>query len=87
MKSHHSVEYDVYPFPDIGSLGPDLDGLVTQEDQLCPRLSDAEGSHRSSMTSLREVEAKCGGKTLRMPSKAGIGINLFLPLYPIESQF
>ena len=36
---------DVNPFPDIGSLGSDLDGLATQDDQLCPGLSDAEGSH------------------------------------------
>ena len=36
---------DVNPFPDVGSLGPDLDALVPQEDQLSPGLSDAEGSH------------------------------------------
>ena len=39
---------DVNPFPDVGSLGPDLDGLVSQEDQLCPGLSDAEGSYFGS---------------------------------------
>jgi hypothetical protein len=37
---------DVYPFPITGSLGSNLDLLAIQDDQLCPRLSDAEGSHR-----------------------------------------
>src|SRR5208282_5874193 len=36
---------DEYPLSEMRSLGPDLNGLVTQDDQLCPGLSDAEGSH------------------------------------------
>src|SRR5271157_2721202 len=34
-----------YPLSEMRSLGPDLNGLVSEEDQLSPGLSDAEGSH------------------------------------------
>ena len=44
---HHPVEpgIDENPLAEIRSTGPDLDRLVTQEDQLSPGLSDAEGTH------------------------------------------
>ena len=36
---------DEYSFSEMRSAGSDLDRLVTQEDQFCPGLSNAEGSH------------------------------------------
>src|SRR5271157_3401149 len=36
---------DENPLTEMRSPGPDLNDLVPQEDQLCPGLSDAQGSH------------------------------------------
>src|SRR5271157_5126733 len=36
---------DEYPLSEMRSLGPDLNGLVSEEDQLSPGLSDAESTH------------------------------------------
>src|SRR5271157_713099 len=36
---------DEYPLSEMRSLGPDLNGLVSEEDQLSPGLADGEGTH------------------------------------------
>src|SRR5271157_1584213 len=36
---------DENPLSEMRSLGPDLNGLVSKKDQLCPGLSDAESTH------------------------------------------
>ncbi len=60
---------DVNPFPDIGSLGPDLDGLVTKDDQLYPGLSDAEGTHISHF-----LETDFGGVLADLVSFTSVGV-------------
>ena len=49
---------DANSLSEMRSLGPDLNGLVSKQDQLCPGLSNAQGSHTGLQATPWEISQR-----------------------------